>query len=90
MAVFTIGNAKELGAAIRERRTVLGLDQATLAKSVGVSRQWIIDIEKGKERASVELALRTLNRLGFQFAVAEGTNELKDPLDEIDFDRGGF
>ena len=90
MAVFTIGNAKELGAAIRERRTVLDLDQATLAKSVGVSRQWIIDIEKGKERASVELALRTLNRLGFQFTVAEGADDPKDPLDEIDFDQGGL
>lgn len=90
MAIFTIGNAKELGAAIRERRTALGMDQAALAKMVGVSRQWIIDIEKGKERASVELALRTLNRLGFQFTVPEGKGDLKDPLDDLDFDQEGL
>jgi len=67
MAIFTIRNAKDLGLSIKERRTALGLDQVSLAQKVGVSRKWIIDIEKGKPRASVELALRTLSVLGIQF-----------------------
>ena len=38
----------DFGAAIREQRRVLDLDQAALARRVGVSRQWIIEVEKGK------------------------------------------
>lgn len=67
MALFSIRTAQDLGIAIRDRRKALGIDQATLAGRVGVSRKWIIDIEKGKPRASVELVLRTLDILGFQF-----------------------
>jgi HTH-type transcriptional regulator / antitoxin HipB len=54
----------ELGAIIRERRRKLGLEQKALAEQVGVSRQWIIDIEKGKPRAALGLVLRTVNALG--------------------------
>lgn len=54
----------ELGAIIRERRRRLGLEQKALAERVGVSRQWIIDIEKGKPRAALGLVLRTVNELG--------------------------
>jgi HTH-type transcriptional regulator/antitoxin HipB len=54
----------ELGAIIRERRRRLGLEQKALAEQVGVSRQWIIDIEKGKPRAALGLVLRTVNALG--------------------------
>ena len=38
----------DLGALIRDSRTKLGLDQKSLAEKVGVSRQWIVEIEKGK------------------------------------------
>lgn len=54
----------DLGALIRERRTTLGLDQKTLAQKVGVSRQWIVEVEKGKTGAPVGLVLRTLEALG--------------------------
>ncbi|WIW50615.1 helix-turn-helix domain-containing protein (plasmid) [Bradyrhizobium sp. 62B] len=37
--------AADLGAVIRDRRKRLKLDQSTLAKQVGVSRQWIIEVE---------------------------------------------
>ena len=59
-----IRNSSELGGLIRETRRQLGLDQGELAQKVGVSRQWIIEIEKGKPRAAVGLILRTLNALG--------------------------
>ncbi len=55
---------KDIGAAVRARRKALGLDQAALARKVGVSREWIIDIEKGKPRAEAALLLRTLDTLG--------------------------
>ena len=56
----------DFGAAIREQRRLLDLDQATLAKRVGVSRQWIIEVEKGKPRAAMQLVLRTLEVLGIE------------------------
>ena len=55
---------QDIGWAIRERRRALHLGQAELARRVGVSRQWIIGIEKGKGRADLSLVLRTLEALG--------------------------
>ena len=43
----------ELGALIRDYRMRHNLDQRSLAATVGVSRQWIVEIEKGKARRSV-------------------------------------
>ncbi len=54
----------ELGALIRDYRVRHKLDQKSLAASVGVSRQWIVEIEKGKARAPLGLVLRTLGALG--------------------------
>jgi HTH-type transcriptional regulator/antitoxin HipB len=63
--------AADIGAIIRERRRKLGLDQRALAQRVGVGREWIVDIEKGKPRAGIELVLRTLTALGLSLAVSE-------------------
>jgi HTH-type transcriptional regulator / antitoxin HipB len=54
----------DFGALIRDRRTKSGLDQKSLAEKVGVSRQWIVEIEKGKPRAEIGLILRTMEVLG--------------------------
>jgi y4mF family transcriptional regulator len=54
----------DLGAVIRDRRKHLKLDQATLAKKIGVSRQWVIDVERGHPRAELALVLRALDALG--------------------------
>ena len=59
-----IRTATDLGAASRDHRRRKGWDQQTLASHVGVSRQWIIDVEKGKPGASVGLVLRALDALG--------------------------
>jgi HTH-type transcriptional regulator/antitoxin HipB len=67
-----IRTAADVGAIIRDRRRKLRLDQGALAKRVGVSRQWIVDVEKGKPRAGVELVLRTLAALGVSLAPSEG------------------
>jgi y4mF family transcriptional regulator len=53
----------DLGALIRNRRTKLHLDQSALARKVGVSRLWVIEVEKGKPRAEMGLVLRTLEAL---------------------------
>jgi len=69
----------DLGAVIRDRRMKLGLDQKTLATQVGVSRQWIVDVEKGKPRAPISLVLRTVEALGINLAADDqGKNKEAD------------
>jgi HTH-type transcriptional regulator / antitoxin HipB len=60
----------DLGLLIRERRRALGLDQRELAKKVGVSRLWIIEIEKGKPRAEIGLVMRALLALDLALDVS--------------------
>ena len=43
---------------VRERRTELGMTQIDLAKRVGVSRQTIISIERGRYDPSLPLAFK--------------------------------
>ena len=53
----------DIGAIVRDRRKQLKLDQATLAKRIGVSRQWVIEIERGHTRAELGLVLRAIDVL---------------------------
>lgn len=66
-----IRTATDVGAVIRQRRRTLGLDQRALAEKVGVSRKWVIEVEKGKPRAALRLVLRTLEALGVVLRVGE-------------------
>lgn len=68
-----IQTPKELGLAVRSRRKELGWDQATLAHQIGVTRQWVIDIEKGKPRAELALAMRAVRVLGMSLTVESRT-----------------
>jgi HTH-type transcriptional regulator / antitoxin HipB len=69
----------DLGALIRDHRTKLGLDQKSLAQKVGVSRQWIVEVEKGKPRAEIGLLLRTVGALDIALdAGKEGSRRPKD------------
>jgi HTH-type transcriptional regulator/antitoxin HipB len=61
--------AKDLGALIRDRRNELGITQEELAEQVGVSRVWIVAVEKGKSSAQVDLVLRTVRQLGLVLRV---------------------
>jgi HTH-type transcriptional regulator/antitoxin HipB len=60
---------RDLGLIIKNRRRALRLGQQELADRVGVSRQWIVEVEKGKQRAEVGLLLKTLTALGLVFDV---------------------
>lgn len=56
----------DLGLVVRDRRKQLGFGQAELAARIGVSRQWIVGIERGRSRAELGLVLRTLDALGIR------------------------
>ena len=60
---MAIRTPADLGAVIRERRKALELDQAGLAKRIGVSRQWVIEVEHGHPRAELALVLRAVDVL---------------------------
>jgi len=77
----------DLAALIRDRRIKLALDQQSLARKVGVSRQWIVEVEKGKPRAEIGLLLRTIDALGIQLMTEEdvpGKKRQTAPAVDID------
>jgi len=83
-----VRSVDDIAALIRDRRRALALDQATLAKRIGVSREWIIGIEKGNPNARLDLVLRTLAALGVSLEVdgGEGVATGPDPVPDIDLD----
>lgn len=56
--------SRDLGAAVRDARLRKGWTQAQLADRIGVSRQWIISLERGKASAELGAALRAIAALG--------------------------
>jgi y4mF family transcriptional regulator len=62
----------DLGAVIRDRRKQLKLDQAAFAKQIGVSRQWVIEIERGHARAELGLVLRAVDALNIHLDASTG------------------
>jgi HTH-type transcriptional regulator / antitoxin HipB len=86
IADMFVRTPRELGAALRDRRKSLGLEQKTLAEKVGVSRQWIIAVEAGKDRADLALVLRTLDALGLRVDVTADEAQ----KNERDSDAGAF
>lgn len=64
-----INNQRELGAALRDRRHNLGMTQAALAAALGVTRDWVIDLESGRGNPQLRRLLRALDVLGMRFAL---------------------
>lgn len=60
---MAISTSTDMGIFARARRLRLGWRQEDLAHRVGVSRQWVVDFEKGKPGARLDLVLRTLREL---------------------------
>jgi HTH-type transcriptional regulator/antitoxin HipB len=78
----------DLGALIRSTRKKLRLDQSTLARKIGVSRLWLVEIEKGKPRAEIGLILRALDALHVNLtATTAATPSREDSTNAIDIDR---
>lgn len=62
--IVRVRSVRDLGAAIKGARQRRGLTQAELAARAGVSRQWVISVERGKSTAEVGAVLRTFAALG--------------------------
>jgi HTH-type transcriptional regulator/antitoxin HipB len=74
----------DLGAVIRDRRKQLKLDQAAFAKRIGVSRYWVILVEKGHPRAELALVLRALDALNIQLDASIGQAKRRSGAVDID------
>lgn len=84
---MTIRTPADLGTLIRNTRKGLRLDQSTLARKIGVSRLWLVEIEKGKPRAEIGLVLRTLDALRITLkATTSEDRPAKKSADWIDVD----
>lgn len=57
-------NMFELSHTIRERRIEQGLTQQELAQKMGVSREWVVRLERGHPRLEVALVLQAFTTLG--------------------------
>src|SRR5688572_14841874 len=67
---MTIHSPHALGNTIRRRRLDLGLSQSEIADRVGVSRKWIIDVERGKPTVALSHLLRLLDALDLDLLLA--------------------
>lgn len=77
----------DLAILARQRRRALGLDQATLARRIGVSRKWIVDFEKGKPSVELSLVLQALKALDLPLSVATEAGDGSAPaIPPIDID----
>ena len=76
---------RDLGATIRDRRRRRGWSQRELAEKVGASRQWVNEVEKGKTRTEVGLALRALDALDVTLRL-DRDDRAHDEDDSLDID----
>jgi HTH-type transcriptional regulator/antitoxin HipB len=63
--------ARDLGLLVREARRARRWTQVTLAQRAGVSREWVVALEKGGGGAEMGRVLRTLHVLGLAVDIAE-------------------
>ena len=65
-----VGNSKDFGAAIRNRRKELGYTQSYIARISGFSVSFISDLENGKTTAELGKAVFLANLLGMDVEVS--------------------
>lgn len=79
-----IRTVRDLGAAVREARSVHGMTQADLAAAVGVSRDWVVRLERGHPRLEAQLVLDALHAAGVPLSI--GAVEATPDPDDHEFD----
>lgn len=64
-----IQNARDLGRAIRSAREARQLTQEQVAAAMGVSHQWISEVERGKPNARIGAVIAIATALGLRLDV---------------------
>lgn len=83
-----IRSIQDVAAAVRGRRTDLGVNQADLARRVGVSRKWIYEFEAGKPTAEFGIVMRVLEELDLilDLHTAAGDDAARPSSGAVDLD----
>lgn len=68
---WPIREARDLGAALRDFRLSRGLTQAQLARTIGVDRQYISELEGGKETEQLRRLVAAFKVLGLRLYVGK-------------------
>ena len=68
---MNIVSVNDLACSIKQERKNLGWTQAELAERSGVSRDWIIGLEKAKPGVELVLVLRTLKALNLPLSIGQ-------------------
>jgi len=84
MRSISLRTPADIGALLRAKRRELNMDQATLAESIGASRLWVSQIERGKPGANIGLVLRALSVVGITVVGIDEkvTKSLEIPSDD--------
>lgn len=77
-----LGNARDLGIYLRDRRRAAGLNQTDFAATAGVSRRWLSDLEAGKPTIEIGLVFHVIAALGLYVDV--------QPEPDTDFDLDAY
>ncbi len=64
-----IHNLEDLGAVVRDRRKVAGMTLDQAADFLGVSRRFLIELEHGRRRASIQKVMVVLDALGLEIVL---------------------
>ena len=83
---MNVHNARDLGAAAREKREALGLTQQALADAAGVSREWLLGFEGGKPGVSLFRVFTVLHALHLTVDLSDSTEVDEDTLLDDVFD----
>jgi y4mF family transcriptional regulator len=79
-------SARELGAAVREKRKGLGWTQIELAARSGTGERFIVDLESGKPSCQLEKALVVARTVGMELGdLREAPNIPAVSEDDLDF-----
>jgi y4mF family transcriptional regulator len=82
-------NPDDIAVLVKDQRQFLGLTQADLAASAGVSLRWLAGLEAGSPGASIDKVMRTLDALDITLGVDvssiddDGRPSAGDQLDAI-------
>jgi y4mF family transcriptional regulator len=81
----TASSTVEIGAQVRDARRARGLTQAVLAERAGVSRKFVIDLERGQRtRAELDRVLAVVRALDLEIALVDRSRPTFDAaLDEL-------
>jgi len=82
-AHMQIETPRDLGLRIRDQRLRLRMTQAELARSIGASRSWVIQMERGNPGAEIGLVLKALKALGLMMGVNAGEETARGPQADV-------